>query len=143
MGLQGAQLQITELLANLLLLASLGLGIALFRADQDLHYSSSLLHWALYFTSYLILSAGMSYRNTRAVLEGHLRKPSAFVRTPKTHQLKRRRSKTIPVIEALITLLAVSSASRAYDTQQLALLGIPLFTFLAFGWVTIAQLKHS
>ena len=143
MGLQGAQLQITELLSNLLLLASLSLGIALFRADRDLHYSSSLLHWALYFTSYLILSAGMSYRNTRAVLEGHLRKPSTFVRTPKTNQLKRRRSRIIPVIEGLITLLGVFSAFRAYDTQQLALLGLPLFTTLAFGWVTIARLKRS
>jgi len=127
----------------LLLLASLSLGIALFRADRDLHYSSSLLHWALYFTSYLILSAGMSYRNTRAVLEGHLRKPSTFVRTPKTNQLKRRRSRIIPIIEGLITLLGVFSAFRAYDTQQLALLGLPLFTTLAFGWVTIARLKRS
>ena len=85
----------------------------------------------------------MSYRNTRAVLEGHLRKPSTFVRTPKTNQLKRRRSRTIPVIEVLITLFGVYSAFRSYDTQQLALLGIPLFTSLAFGWVTIAQLKRS
>jgi hypothetical protein len=66
------------------------LGIALFRAERSLNPQTPLLSWAIHFLLYLALSAGMSYMNARAVVEGHLGIRSAFVRTPKIKQFKER-----------------------------------------------------
>lgn len=141
MRLSAQQIHTVSMLSPLLLVASLCLGIALYRADRDLKHSSSSLDWVINFLGYLIVSAGMSYLNTKAVLEGHLRKPSAFIRTPKAKQLTWRSSKVFPTVEILITVLSGLSVFMAFETQQFALIGMPLFTTLAFAGVSLASLK--
>jgi cellulose synthase/poly-beta-1,6-N-acetylglucosamine synthase-like glycosyltransferase len=141
MRLSAQQIHVVSLLSPLLLVASLSLGVALYRADRDLKHSSSSLDWVVNFLGYLIVSAGMSYLNTKAVFEGHLRKPSAFIRTPKEKQLRWKSSRALPVVEVLITVLSSLSVFMAFETQQLALIGMPLFTTLAFAGVSFALLK--
>ena len=52
-----------------------------------------------------------------------------------------RSSKVFPTVEILITVLSGSSVFMAFETQEFALIGMPLFTTLAFAGVSLASLK--
>ena len=59
------------------------LSITYFVATKDYYKHKSIFQFAKMFQVFLSLTAGMSFHNSRAVLEGYFGKKSAFIRTPK------------------------------------------------------------
>lgn len=140
------QLYSMALITNGLSVSAILLGIALFRAERSLNPQTPLLSWAIHFLLYLALSAGMSYMNARAVVEGHLGIRSAFVRTPKIKQFKERlktRLKSVKPIEALIAIIAWAAFIHDIQTASFSLMGLHLFTALAFSWVCLSSWQQA
>ena len=140
------QLHCMGLIVNGLSLSAVFLGVALYRAERAAHTKAPLLAWIVNFVLYLTLSAGMSYMNARAVVEGHLGVRSAFVRTPKIKQFKERlktRLKRFRLVEGLIALLGWTAFALDIQTASFSLIGLHLFTAVAFSWVCLSSWKHA
>ena len=59
------------------------LSITYYVATKDYYKHKNIFQFAKMFQVFLSLTAGMSFHNSRAVLEGYFGKKSAFIRTPK------------------------------------------------------------
>ena len=141
-----SQLHCMGLIVNGLSLSAIFLGIALYKADRAANTKAPLLVWTVNYLLYLTLSAGMSYMNARAVVEGHLGIQSAFVRTPKIKQFKERlktRLKRFRLVEGLIALLAWTAFALDIQTASFSLIGLHLFTAVAFSWVCLSSWRQA
>ncbi|MFM1808742.1 MAG: hypothetical protein RLZZ242_1467 [Bacteroidota bacterium] len=139
------QLEQLALLSSVLSISALLLAVALYRAARIAQPKSLRLKWLIHLLLYFTLSAGMSFMNTKAVLEGHLGIRSSFVRTPKMKQLKqqfKRRFSPFMLIEGLLATLAWMAFINDLQTACYSLIGLHLFTALAFSWVCVSSWKQ-
>lgn len=98
------------------------------------------------FLSFFSVAMGLSVHNTIAVLEGHLGKKSAFIRTPKFNvnsfpdSLKdnkyiRQKFSWTSIIEILLVFYFIFAVYSAFKLQDFGLLGFHLMLLLGFGFV--------
>nr|MBA2563935.1 glycosyltransferase [Gemmatimonadota bacterium] len=107
---------------------------------------------ALYFPLFMGASIGMGVSNTQAVIEGLLRRKSAFLRTPKYNLNDRRKvwlekryrspftwTLAAEVLLGLYTLFTIGVAIQAQEYG-----GLPFLCLFAFGYLSVSgySVKH-
>ncbi len=106
------------------------------------------------FPVFMAGSMGFAVNNTRAVVEGLLRKQSEFVRTPKYSIRDRSDSwfnkKYVPVkisptivIEIILTFYCLFGVASSIYFLEIAAVPFQLLFFLGFGFVSVMSLKHA
>jgi cellulose synthase/poly-beta-1,6-N-acetylglucosamine synthase-like glycosyltransferase len=102
-----------------------------------------------YFPLLLVMSMGLSFHNSVAVMEGYLGVKSSFIRTPKYNIVGRTRLKTdkgqkIPIskyliIEGLLTLLFIAGLLMSFHLKNYTFFVFHLMLALGFGAVFVAS----
>ena len=106
------------------------------------------------FPVFMAGSMGFAVNNSRAVIEGLLRKKTEFVRTPKYSIRDRRDSWTnkryVPlkiggtvVIEILLALYCLFGVASSLYFLEIAAVPFQLLFFLGFAFVSFMSLKHA
>jgi len=103
------------------------------------------------FVSFFSVAMGLSLHNTIAVLEGHLGKKSAFIRTPKFNINKVKdswkqniylnRNLSVNVfLEFLLFLYFIFAVYSAFNTQDFGLIIFHLMLCFGFGYVSLKSI---
>lgn len=102
-----------------------------------------------YFPLLLIMSLGLCFHNSVAVMEGHLGIKSSFVRTPKYNivgstRLKTDKRQKIPIsnnliIEGLLTLLFIAGLQMSFHLSEYTFFVFHLMLALGFGSVFVVS----
>jgi hypothetical protein len=106
------------------------------------------------FPVFMAGSMGFAVNNTRAVLEGLLRRKSEFVRTPKYSILGKADSwtgkKYVPkrisstvVIEILLAFYCLFGVASSIYFLEIAAVPFQMLFFLGFTFVSVMSLKHA
>jgi hypothetical protein len=106
------------------------------------------------FPVFMAGSMGFAVNNSRAVLEGLLRRKSEFVRTPKYSILRRGDSwvdkRYVPVkitltvlVEILLALYCLFGVASSIYFQEIAAVPFQMLFFLGFTWVSYMSLRHA
>ena len=95
--------------------------------DKTENTFGSFIRFVARFFQFLIVSMGLSFSNTVAVIEGYMGIKSSFVRTPKFNVLKKGEEK-----------------NNKYDKKSLSIINIVEFAlFLIFGFTAINRLSYG
>ncbi|WP_196890770.1 cellulose synthase family protein [Aureivirga marina] len=107
-----------------------------------------------HFFTFFSVAIGFSFHNSIAVIEGHLGKKSAFIRTPKFNvnsikdswkgnkYLTKKLSLSV-IIEGLLMLYFLFGIFSAFKLMDFGLLPFYLMSFLGFGFVFINSLRTA
>jgi len=106
------------------------------------------------FPVFMAGSMGLAVNNTRAVVEGLLRKKSEFVRTPKYSICDKNDSwfnkKYVPVklsptvvIEIILALYCLFGVASSIYFLEIAAVPFQLLFFCGFSFVSVMSLKHA
>ncbi|MCC2545136.1 glycosyltransferase family 2 protein [Hymenobacter sp. BT175] len=105
------------------------------------------------FLLFLAMSMGLSLHNSRAVLAGLARRPSAFIRTPKQGLVSgpafwRRRYRTggldgLTVAEGVLCLYFVAGIGAGFYLRDYGLLPFHLLLSVGFGLVFYYSVRHN
>ena len=106
------------------------------------------------FPIFMAGSMGFAVNNTRAVVEGLLRRKSEFIRTPKYSIRQRKDSWTdkqyVPlkisptvVVEAVLAVYCLFGVVSSVYLLELAAVPFQLLFFLGFGMVAVMSIKHA
>lgn len=110
---------------------------------------SSFLKYIGMFFTFFSIAMGFSLHNSRAVLEGHFGKKSAFIRTPKFNIAGKRRLKDKQsvkfsfqlLLEILLMLLFAFAVVAAFKIENYRLLLFHLMLLFGFSYVVFISLN--
>jgi hypothetical protein len=106
------------------------------------------------FPVFMAGSMGFAVNNSRAVIEGILRRKSEFVRTPKYSIRDRNDSwkdkmyvpvklNSVVVLEIVLALYCLFGVASSIYFLEIAAVPFQLLFFLGFTWVSVMSLKHA
>ncbi|TGE20147.1 cellulose synthase family protein [Hymenobacter elongatus] len=141
-------------LASVCILGFLPLTYYFYTAWRLDHPTTPVVHFLPRFVLFLAVSMGLSLHNTRAVLAGLARKPSAFIRTPKTGVLRGQRNGAgirryrtggltgFTIVEGLLALYFLFGLGTGVYFGNYGLLPFHGLLTLGFGFVFYYSLRH-
>jgi cellulose synthase/poly-beta-1,6-N-acetylglucosamine synthase-like glycosyltransferase len=141
-------------LASVCVLGFVPLTYYFYTAWRVANPTAGLGHFVSRFVLFLSVSMGLCLHNSRAVLAGLARKPSAFIRTPKMGLVKRQgtwqghryrtgRLDGMTVLEGLLTLYFLFGLGTGFYFANYGLLPFHGLLTLGFGLVFYYSLRHN
>ncbi|MCB2410278.1 cellulose synthase family protein [Hymenobacter lucidus] len=141
-------------LASVCILGFLPLTYYFYTAWRHDNPTAARLRFVPRFVLFLAVSMGLSLHNTRAVLAGLARQPTAFIRTPKmglarrqsgwrTHRYRTGSFDGLTVLEGLLTLYFLFGLGTGVYFGNYGLLPFHGLLTVGFGLVFYYSLRHS
>jgi cellulose synthase/poly-beta-1,6-N-acetylglucosamine synthase-like glycosyltransferase len=115
-------------------------------------YSSPARKFLLLFPVFLVVSMGLSFHNSLAVLEGWLGRKSPFIRTPKFNIVEKRdawkhnayldpKFSLTTLVEGLLCALFIFAMIKGIEINETGLIAFHAMLAIGFGTVFLSSLK--